>query len=1014
MRTLIACLLAFPALCCAADKPCTPEWKWLGWFDFRLEGFTYHGVTVKFVESVDPKDDVPQKDKDGKDVFEGKLKGPLKVKITGGTQAGEKTIQRMDWVNAQNGCTAQNVPKDIKTLFGIPDNPPALVTVLPPAMANLTWDEGDLNGDASRDHINTSTNGIRVLIGRSDETFETAVNYPTGPGAAAVELADLNGDGKTDAAVANAGTFGQNNGSLSVLLGRGDGTFQPAAQYASGPSAVALYVDDFNGDQRKDIALVRTGATNAPGEVAVLLGTGAGSFGAPVSYAVGVGPISVVAADLNGDGRLDLAVANRDGNSLSVLLGTGTGAFTPGPLVPVGPQPNFLGAMDLNRDARADLVVLHATSATLSVWLSQANGTMVSAGRYLTGVGADSFEILGYHDDPLQVIAPDAAKTWFFRYGVNPDGTLTGAPVYDVGTARSALALGDFNQDSRLDIVTVGSSSSMNLLTGAGRGDFNPPQPVPLPANASAVAAGDFSGDGRTDVAVATLNGIAIMTSQGTGFQQGATLTAPAGITSLIALDLNADSRLDLVAAATGSQNASTVVVFLGNGNGTFQAGASYPAGFDTRTVTAGDLNGDSRPDLVAVSHGDLVARRAALNVFLANSNGTFQPAVSIDAGVSADSAVIGDFNGDGRADIAYSGLSENSPNFLFGVSLLRGHGNGTFQPPALTRLGDQTGALVTGDFNRDGKTDILQAACCGNTLLKLLLSNGDGTFRVEDLPGGADPIAIAAAHLNQDPWLDIVVLDAPNGSRLNGVVSIVMGSAPAVRHTSAATNGISVLAPDSIVAAYGLGLATATAVAPGADWPETLAGTKVRVRDETGKELAARIYYASPTQVNYWMPAGLAPGFVLVTIIPAEGDPVQSVQRVEVTAPGLFVVDANAAAAAFVTRVSGGVQTTEPVVQVNPNGTLFLRPIDLGSDADDAVLLLFGTGIRGHPGLDSMKATIGGVAADILYAGPQGQYLGFDQVNIRIPKTLRGRGRVDIRLTVDGDPVNPVRVQIR
>ncbi|PYJ85690.1 MAG: hypothetical protein DME22_08155 [Verrucomicrobia bacterium] len=206
---------------------------------------------------------------------------------------------------------------------------------------------GDFNGDGKPDLAvaNNGSTNVAVLLGNGDATFQTAISYGVGgtpppPYAATGVLAigDFNRDGKVDLAVANSG-------GVSVLSGKGDGTFQNAVNYATGGSASSVVVGDFNGDGKPDLA------ANNGGGVSVLLGNGDGSFQAAVNYGTGGSTSSVVAGDFNGDGKTDLAVATAttpaSSDNVSVLLGNGDGTFQAAVHYVVGSFPYSVTAGDL-------------------------------------------------------------------------------------------------------------------------------------------------------------------------------------------------------------------------------------------------------------------------------------------------------------------------------------------------------------------------------------------------------------------------------------------------------------------------------------------------------------------------------------------------------------------------------------------------------------------------------------------------------------------------------------------
>ena len=169
-----------------------------------------------------------------------------------------------------------------------------------------------------------SAGTVSVLLGNGDGTFQAAVKYAVGEYAFDVAVADLNGDGIPDLAVANQGAD-----TVSVLLGKGDGTFHAAVQYVAGYNPQSVVVADFNGDGILDLALALGVGGEGSDAVAILLGKGDGTLHAAQSYAVGDGPRTVAVGNLNGDGILDLVVANDQSNTVSVLLGGGTAPSRP-------------------------------------------------------------------------------------------------------------------------------------------------------------------------------------------------------------------------------------------------------------------------------------------------------------------------------------------------------------------------------------------------------------------------------------------------------------------------------------------------------------------------------------------------------------------------------------------------------------------------------------------------------------------------------------------------------------
>lgn len=239
----------------------------------------------------------------------------------------------------------------------------------------------------------------------------------------------------------------------------------------------------------------------------------------------------------------------------------------------------------------------------------------------------------------------------------------------------------------------------------------------------------------------------------------------------------------------------------------------------------------------------------------------------------------------------------------------------------------------------------------------------------------------------------------------------------PSTTTVSAATFARPPLAPNSIVSIFGSALATGVAEATSLPLPITLAGTSVMVADARGTQRPAPLFYAAPSQVNCAIPAGTAPGPAVITVTNAVNAQFRGTVDIETVAPGLFSAnqDGRGVAAAYIQRVLGdGSQSLEFVFDCAGPGQCAASPIDLGGPSEQVFLILFGTGIRNRSSQTGVSVRIGGQAAEVQYAGPQGLFEGLDQVNVRLPRTLAGAGLVDISLDADGNPANVLQVRIK
>lgn len=241
---------------------------------------------------------------------------------------------------------------------------------------------------------------------------------------------------------------------------------------------------------------------------------------------------------------------------------------------------------------------------------------------------------------------------------------------------------------------------------------------------------------------------------------------------------------------------------------------------------------------------------------------------------------------------------------------------------------------------------------------------------------------------------------------------SACRASWPAVTSVSAASFR-PVVAPDSIVSAFGAGLAAGASAAGGPPLPTEIGGTTLYVRDSRNVLRAAGLLFVSPGQVNYLMPAGTAEGRAAVVVRSGAGMLALGTVEVEPAAPGIFTAGGSgagvAAAAALRVRADGSQAPVE--VYRCSAGICAPEPIDLGAESDRVFVSFYGTGIRGGT---QRSITIGGAACQITYAGPQDRSTGLDQVNVLLPRSLAGRGTVEVSLMVDGKAANPVTIAVR
>ncbi len=231
-----------------------------------------------------------------------------------------------------------------------------------------------------------------------------------------------------------------------------------------------------------------------------------------------------------------------------------------------------------------------------------------------------------------------------------------------------------------------------------------------------------------------------------------------------------------------------------------------------------------------------------------------------------------------------------------------------------------------------------------------------------------------------------------------------------ALGNVSAASFQSGPVAPESMVSALGFDLGTAPLSAEPP--PITLGQTTVSVVDSKGISRFAPLFYVSPSQINYEIPAGTASGVATITVKSGDGMVSMAPLGIAPVAPGLFKLNSAALAAADAVQILNGIQTYVNVYQLDSSNALVALPIDLGPTGEDVYLVLYGTGVRGAT---KVSATIGGVSVPVLFTGAQGQFAGEDQINVGpIPRSLAGRGNIPVILTADGIAANTVNVTIR
>ena len=804
---------------------------------------------------------------------------------------------------------------------------------------------GDFNRDGKPDLAiaNLVTNNVSVFLNTTASlaatvsfTSPTGSPFPAGTSPESIALADFNGDGYLDMAIADEAV----SGAVTVLLGNGSGGFT-AASYSPisvGKLNASVVAGDFNGDGKPDLAIASFGNDS----LIVLLGSGSGFTAATGSpYATEHQPNSVTAGDFNGDGNLDVALANSGGGSVTVFLGNGSGAFTAASGNPfsVGTNPQFLMTGDFNLDGEPDLAVAvfgankvtlllntspaitanpasvtfyaqlsgssalagaaiisggtgysvsdivtasqgGATQARFQVTAIGAGGAVASivpvavgqgysVGQTLTftgGTGSGLTAQVTTVGDAGAVAAPAAVSVSVnstvagFNYSAvanqpwltpspasnatgalstvtlspsqgkmpagiysatarytspnffgaktntvlsvsNPSGTLTPAASVSLpvasGIVTSSLAVGDFNRDGNPDLVVAlggANGNTVNVLLGDGAGGFaTPGTMIAAGASPSFVAVGDFNGDGKPDLAIANSlasGTLTVLLGDGAGGfspAPGSPFAVGANPQFLAIGDFNGDGNADV---AVSNFTSKDVTVLLGNGLGGFAPAPGSPIASvqNPAAVAVGDFNGDGKLDLaVACNHCVAVLLGNGVGGFTAAPNSPYALGKVISA------VVVADFNGDGKQDFATTNFDDNS------VSVLLGDGTGSFNPATNSPFpaGLFPDSLAVADFNGDGRPDLAIANFQGPPYgATVLLGNGTGGFSQaagSPFPAIVAPVLVVTGDFNRDGRADLLVLD---DHLTANTISVLLGAlaptASVLSGPSAATFGAS------------------------------------------------------------------------------------------------------------------------------------------------------------------------------------------------------------------------------
>jgi hypothetical protein len=570
-----------------------------------------------------------------------------------------------------------------------------------------------LRGDSSADPVVGPS--LNVMLGNGDGSYQPARRTVLDPDPSVSfgppSLADLDGDGDLDVVIKST--------DVQLVLGDGQGNFALGDHFAAAGDALRL--GDLDLDGHVDIALTGNGVT-------LVFGTGGGHFAAPISLDTTSVYQALEIADINGDHIPDLVVV---GSSLAVFRGRGDRTFEPPVKVTPAGDDGFHGLAvgDLNADGFADIVtsglVSSSGTATVETWLGAADGSLTKRGQ------------LSLFADHRTDLPPPAF-----------------VPL---------LAVGDFDRDTMLDVaVTYANRDVIYLIKGNGTGDLTSSTQIATDRGVGTITSADADGDGRLDLIVANTAIDVLLATPDGGFRapleirrfsdffdhHGSSLLFAAG-------DLDGDGKLDFVDGSLDVDLERDVQVIevarlSGGGFGGFHFLGPFEGDIGVQAIVLRDLDGDGDLDILA-------SRSASVSVFLNPGNGQFGGGVEYDPDplLVGTGFAVGDIDGDHRPDFVVSGQIPGTTDFL--IRVMKNDGAGNFSTLSSTRSSfPGTAVRLLHDFNGDGRDDLVNSL--SSTAIGVQLSNGDGTFAPPipiDLGGNAPDLV--ATDFDGDGVPDLV-----------------------------------------------------------------------------------------------------------------------------------------------------------------------------------------------------------------------------------------------------------------
>ncbi len=635
----------------------------------------------------------------------------------------------------------------------------------------------DVTKDGKQDivSVNSGAGSLSLFAGVGDGTFAAAL--PLGLLATAAPLdavaADFDKDGDLDIATADSGT------NTVSLLNNVNGVFDAAPAFLTvGSFPRSVLAADLNNDTFPDLVTCNRNTNN----ISLLLNNGAGGFAAAVNIGVGTNPRQARTVDVDKDNDPDLVVTNPGSKNITILLNNAAGVFTAGATIALDALPSRFATGDFDVDGNTDLAVLLFSTADANPSLGMVDvlygngiGGFPEALRYGIGTTTQDIEAADLNNDSrIDLIAADSGRdAATIAYGM-AGGEFASDVRLAAGLQPREVVAVDLDKDNDLDLVAITQlDTSVVTLVNNGSGGFTLGNKVALTGAPRSLTVGLVNSDTIPDVAVTQItgaDGVRVLFGKGDGtlLTTGATVALTGRDPRSVAIgDVNKDGKADLV---TGDSNEDEISVALGDGAGVFSAPTHFACGNFPLNVSLTDTNADGKLDVVFLSRNDPdnptdQAQPRTVRIF-GKGDGTFDLTniMRVATGTNPRDLVLGDISGDGLLDAVVASTGENTAH----THIIRA--DGTIVPGTPRRAGIGARAIALARVGTGLNTDILTIN--GDNSFSLIQNSGNNAFTlIASYQAGSDAIEAASGDFDKDGKVDLVL-----ANRLTNDLSVVFG----------------------------------------------------------------------------------------------------------------------------------------------------------------------------------------------------------------------------------------------